>query len=137
MRLPHSIIPFHYDLELAPDIYENKSDRIFNGSVKIFFTVLRETDNITLHSSHNQVTPIEILCISKYSLQKTLKIWNTSFDNETQMFTIQLTDTLLEGQNFSLFLEFQGQLLRDMKGLYLSSYIMQVGNMTETRYEHL
>ena len=61
IRLPASIIPYHYEVRLQPFIH---GDLSIEGSVKILFDVAHPTDNITVHIAdivtHNDTVKVRI-----------------------------------------------------------------------------
>ena len=65
IRLPTSIIPYHYEIRLQPFIH---GDLSIEGGVKILFDVVHPTDNITVHIAdivtHNDTIKVRTFFVS-------------------------------------------------------------------------
>ena len=140
MRLSGALVPWHYNVELQPFIYApNPVNFKFRGNVSILFSVrAAEQRNITLHSHVNiSLESIVVRCVScargSDAARATLHATALSIELVAQMATIVLNDTLLAHENYSLWAHYSGPLLRDMHGLYWSSYKTTGANGSETQ----
>ena len=140
MRLSGALVPWHYDVELQPFIYApNPANFKFRGNVSILFSV-RAVDlrNITLHSLVSiSLESILVRCVScargSDAALATLRATALSIELVAQMVTIVLNGTLQAHENYSLWAHYSGPLLRDMHGLYWSSYKTTGANGSETQ----
>ncbi|CAH0694094.1 unnamed protein product [Spodoptera exigua] len=122
-RLPRSVVPKHYDLELIP----NLGKFTFTGKTAVKVSVLRSTSEIVLNcldlelnnvklqyeGGSEPITPIEVRL-------------NTADETATILF-----DRPLEEGEATLHCEFKGEINDKMKGLYRSKYLTPSG---EERY---
>lgn len=121
VRLPRTVLPQLYTLELLPDIYaDDPKDFKIVGKVDIVIDCLEATDNITIHI--NKLTIIRPTVKSQSGNQSGLKVVRTTEDNDRQFYIMFLSEKLRQGQTYVLSLEFEGPLKDDLAGLYYSSY---------------
>lgn len=125
IRLPRSIVPEHYDIELQPYIIENNFT--FDGKVKIVIKVLEPTDNVTVHI--NNVT-VESGSVRLRDLQsrKDQEIWSKSQDEEKQFYILHLKENLKKDAKYEIYMEYVGSLNDQLTGFYRSSYTDPNGN---------
>lgn len=127
IRLPKSVIPVHYDLDLVTNVHTGA--RAFTGNVKILVKIVTATSSITLHNRN--------LVIENITLTNALggnPIVNThTFDTSRDFLIIDTdTTTLTQGAEYILDIHFRGNLRTDMGGFYRSQY--QVSGETVPRY---
>lgn len=138
-RLPGALVPWHYDVELQPFIYApNPASFKFRGNVSIHFRVLAaDQRNITLHSLVNISLESVVLrclsCAARSQPPPALRAIALVNELAANMVAIMLNDKLELNENYSLWASFSGPLLRDMHGLYWSSYKVAGPNGSETR----
>ncbi|GIY37859.1 uncharacterized protein CEXT_664431 [Caerostris extrusa] len=116
VRLPRSVVPDHYDLELQPFIYPGNFT--FSGKVRILIRVLEATDNVTLHI--NNVTVREESVRLTGPNAPSLK--SVSEDKERQFFILHLGGELVAGHHYEVSMEYVGSLNDQLAGFYRSSY---------------
>ncbi|XP_069101890.1 uncharacterized protein [Argopecten irradians] len=128
VRLPRSLKPFLYELDIFPDIYKSDpQDFEFSGTVIIHITCEEATDNITLHS-HLLTIDEDSVVVTSGSGAAGPNVVKISYDLERQFMMIDLDNELQAGNNYTLGIDFKGPLKDDMVGLYYSTY--QRGNET-------
>ena len=121
-RLPSALKPVHYDVELKPYIYGNDSSNFqINGSVSINIHVIKNTNNITIHSHWLNVTKSSVSLVSDQPVTPT--VTNITVVNTTQFLVFSLDGPLLKGSNVTLSINFTSRLRTDMFGFYSSSYV--------------
>ncbi len=49
-RLPQNFRPYHYNLELRPDIYQTTPPFNFSGKVQIYFACVKASNVVTINS---------------------------------------------------------------------------------------
>ncbi|CAF0891242.1 unnamed protein product [Adineta steineri] len=118
-RLPSDVVPIHYDLNVKPYLNitnDNLRFSNFNGRVRIHINVIRITDRIILHKRFITIQePIEIT--------GGLTVVSTTFNPDSDFFTIILNRSLQVNEQPTLTLNYIGELRNDTDGFYLSSYI--------------
>uniref|UniRef100_A0AAY5L8X8 Aminopeptidase n=1 Tax=Esox lucius TaxID=8010 RepID=A0AAY5L8X8_ESOLU len=125
MRLPGNLIPKSYDILLQPHLYTvmtnaTNQSLIFTGNSTVCFKCLKNTTTIILHSKEQNVNAVGVTDVDNI---KSIKITETLlYGNESNFLEIRLDGLLVEGGNYCLVTEFQGELLDDLAGFYLSSY---------------
>ncbi|XP_021377931.1 uncharacterized protein LOC110466016 isoform X1 [Mizuhopecten yessoensis] len=121
VRLPRSVLPYLYELDIYPDFYKNDpKDFEFTGEVSIHVSCVQATNNITLHSHSLTIDENSIkLNTAGDTAPNVVKV---SYDLERQFLILELDSDLLAGRNYSFGISFSGRLKDDMVGLYYSSY---------------
>ncbi|XP_052090870.1 uncharacterized protein LOC127727793 [Mytilus californianus] len=123
VRLPRTVSPQLYTLELLPDIYaDDPKDFKISGKVDIVIDCLEATDNITIHINKLTIKKQTIYIKIQSGNQSGPKILRTTEDNDRQFYIMFLSEKLNQGQTYVLSLEFEGPLKDDLAGLYYSSY---------------
>ncbi|XP_068616878.1 leucyl-cystinyl aminopeptidase [Brachionichthys hirsutus] len=130
-RLPRSICPLSYDLDLNPDL----DDMTFTGRAVIGMSVLHNTKRIVLHSDN--------LNISK----ATFKLGNGEANDVTvleykprKQIAIKFSDELKAGLFCVLTLDYSASLSHTYSGFYNSSYMDKNGRkrvLAATQFEPL
>lgn len=127
VRLPRSNIPTLYDITLKPDIYSGHPEQFkFTGHITISFNCTEATTNITMHK--NKLTVSEIKVTNQMTSGSAPGVVRQSEDKDRQFLIIHLDGQLQAGQQYSVEMDFVGDLTDDLAGLYLSSY--KRGNQT-------
>ncbi|XP_056008322.1 putative aminopeptidase-2 isoform X2 [Ostrea edulis] len=122
VRLPRSVLPDLYTLELFPDIYQpSPANFTFSGSVKIDVRVVENTENITLHINKLTINESSVKVVAKVD-GAVIPISSFKQDKDRQFFIILLRQPLQMGTNYSVSINFKGPLTDDLAGLYYSSY---------------
>lgn len=116
-RLPKHIEPEQYYIELEPDF----KNAVFNGSVRIEFSVKEESNNITLHAKQLE---IDTSSITLTSARHVFEVINTNqINDEREFYIIFFNDTLTAGADYNLTIsKFRGILNSDNVGFYLAKY---------------
>ena len=128
VRLPRSVSPYLYELEIFPDIYHtDPADFKFVGHVKIWIHTFEATSNITLHSNKLTIDESTIFIGTNESIISTT-VQSTSEDTDRQFFIIQLKGLLDADRDYFVEMNYTGILANDLTGLYYSSY--KRGNKT-------
>ena len=129
MRLPGNLVPKSYELYLQPYLYPslNMSDvnvtdqtMLFTGNSTVVFQCVEKTKTIILHNNNLTLVGLNVTDLDSKKLLPFSKY--LQHDDWTNFLEIQMSDALAEGGNYSLFLDFQGEILDDLEGLYISTY---------------
>jgi len=143
VRLPETITPLYYKLELIPYVEEAKNFTL-NGKAWIDVNCLKATEKITLHIKNISikkdsvtVTPIRQaeLPVSEVKSGEeggSLTIQKHEFDEDREFYNITVAPGLEQGKLYRIYIEYTGMLDDSLGGFYRSSYIDQ--NTKEKRY---
>ncbi|KAI8500654.1 Endoplasmic reticulum aminopeptidase 1 [Branchiostoma belcheri] len=115
-RLPKSLAPFHYRLELKPNLEEF----LFTGAVEISLHCLAPTRYIVLHANLLNITEGSVFL---KSLRGEILTLRDRFLYPKNEFLVLESKTSLEtDRRYVIGMKFQGKLLEDMRGFYRSFY---------------
>ncbi|XP_013408526.1 uncharacterized protein LOC106172388 isoform X2 [Lingula anatina] len=129
VRLPSTLHPVYYKLDLKPDIYGNDPEHFnFSGSVEITIFCNESTLQIKLHSNKLTIPENDVKLMDENGVR--LDISNTEMDTENQFFILNLPHVLEKGKNYTLKMKFEGPLKDDLTGLYRSQYFSTAKNKT-------
>ncbi|KAK8789152.1 hypothetical protein V5799_021065 [Amblyomma americanum] len=114
--------PVHYVLEVEPGL-EEASNFTFNGTVTVTFVCRRRTDKIALHAAASLTVDVLNIVATFRSVQKPLRIDNTSRNVLEDLYLIRLKEQLHRNERYNLTLRFSGTVGTEPKGLYRVSYV--------------
>ncbi|TRY66396.1 hypothetical protein DNTS_003361 [Danionella cerebrum] len=127
LRLPDNVIPESYIVFLQPHLYPSipnnytEQSFAFTGNSTVRLKCMQVSKSIYLHAHNLNVTAVEVreagsnekLSVSGYKLHH----------NESDFLEIQLKDVMSgNGTYYDLFTQFEGELLDDLAGFYVSRY---------------
>ncbi|GFY23262.1 uncharacterized protein TNCV_3939581 [Trichonephila clavipes] len=116
VRLPRSVVPDHYDVELQPFIFPGNFT--FEGKVRIVIRVLEPADNVTLHINNVTVREESV----RLNGPDAPGVASVSEDKERQFFILHLKSNLVAGRQYEVQLDYLGSLNDQLAGFYRSSY---------------
>jgi len=101
----------------------------YNGWVEITIRPEKDVQQVTLHSNGLNITNADI-SFYRFGLfrQKWGKALDIGEDKNLTTITVYLQRPLIPGYNFTLRLDFEGEIRKELYGLYRSSY--KIGNET-------
>ena len=116
-RLPKNLKPFLYEISTFAvfDILTEPST--FDGQTIIKFTCIERTNSIVFHKLNLDFHGIKV-----QSDQNELIILSTSYDVETQLFHVTLSELLVNNQNYSISIDYTGIVETDNFGYFKSYY---------------
>ncbi|XP_069669083.1 aminopeptidase N-like isoform X2 [Periplaneta americana] len=118
-RLPITVLPTHYKLKLTP--YFEERNFTFDGEVEITVNATTEANSITLHYDDMEIIGDPV--VESLNGLQDLEVVNTTYDNVTQFFRIELDENLEVGNEYVIKIRYVGNLNDDdMAGFYKSSY---------------
>lgn len=123
-RLPTSVLPRHYVIEVTPYFTdENGKERFtFDGKVDITLSTNEPNINeITLHANQLDISP-NIRLRDEITPLTEIRIHSRTYDIRTHKYTLGLEKPLPQGRRYVLSLQYIGKLGTDMFGFYRSSY---------------
>ena len=116
-RIPDNTIPLHYDVYLFPNL-ENQT---FSGKVSILIKTTEPRDFFVSHIQYLKITKTEL----KNSYQEIVPL-EEAFEYDVNQFWVVVPskskNPVLPAGNYTLNLEFNGRLDRDILGFYMSTY---------------
>lgn len=113
-RLPNTIEPISYDIELTPFLETNFT---FQGTVEIRVKSIIDINEIVLHAGRLQIISHEIRT-KDGPVEKSER----NHVPQTERLIISLHKTIVKNEEFTIKIQFNGTLSDDMKGFYRSSY---------------
>jgi len=113
VRLPKHLIPHHYDLYLHP----NLETGLFNGQVTIHIEARKTSDYFLVHTKYLDITQTKL----RNAAGSTVPI-QSAFEFRENEFWVVEPEYALPSGNYSLFLEFSGNLTKGITGFYKSVY---------------
>lgn len=116
-RLPKTIIPNHYTLEIQP--YLIPGNFIFKGSVEINFYCKQRTDVIIFHAKNLSIDHQSIRIQNQKG--KNIELLKIEYEENVNLVILTLMDKL-SLDDYNLFMNFEGNLDRPAKGFYSYSY---------------
>ncbi|KAK3609374.1 hypothetical protein CHS0354_036614 [Potamilus streckersoni] len=118
VRLPSSLIPSHYSLEITPNIYGSKENFSFDGFVRIKVVCKEKRDIIWLHSKSLTHTEIRITD----SEDRIVPVFSWDLEDKREFLIIAMGESLKPGEIYYIEIKYHGQILNDLKGFFYSSY---------------
>ncbi|XP_072270057.1 endoplasmic reticulum aminopeptidase 1 [Pyxicephalus adspersus] len=132
LRLPSYVIPLHYDLLLHP----NLTTLAVGGLAKITVVVTQPTKFVVLHSKHLKITKSSIESkVGSSLVQEDVQLLEHP---TSEQIVLQPTDPLNPGKNYTLYIEYNGNLSESFHGFYKSTYKTRDGEvrvLASTQFE--
>ena len=124
VRLPRTVLPRHYDIRLLPIL--EKGNFSILGHVSIDIECQQDTDRIVMHSFDIAVDPKSVRLVQQGEEDQPMMVHDIGYDTERDFLNINLCQKhkvkLFKGRNYTLSMDFVGNLTDKLKGLYRSSY---------------
>ncbi|XP_035890493.1 uncharacterized protein LOC118502379 [Anopheles stephensi] len=121
-RLNDDVWPTHYDIEIKP-YFEPELDKqafTFDGSTAITVTATKENvTQIKLHKANMNIVSWKVMRKSNSML---VRNGNDTYDEETQILTLHLNETLLKNVEYLMVFNYVGVMEENMRGFYRSYY---------------
>jgi hypothetical protein len=129
IRLPKTMIPFHYNLDFQPDIYtSNEFDFNVKGNVTIKLICLEATKKIVLHAKKLTLVNSSIqFGESRQDPTGWVSYWSEYVDLD--FLTIHLNHWTIPGREYHLSLSYSTKLEINLMGMYYSSYFTDTGEL--------
>jgi puromycin-sensitive aminopeptidase len=116
-RLPTTVVPSHYDLELAPDL----DAATFAGTAEVAVIVTEATDEVILHALDLEISEAWLESTEGGRIDAT-----ASFDAPSETVTLALAATAEPGA-WALHTRFTGELNDKLVGFYRSTFTDEAG----------
>jgi glutamyl aminopeptidase len=118
VRLPRHLLPLHYDLRLHPDL----DTGLFSGRVAIQIQAIAPTSHFLVHTKHLTISETQL------HTEAGLRVnYDRAFEYERNEFWVVELGGEAEAGNYTLSMEFQGNLTRGIQGFYRSLYTNSLG----------
>lgn len=119
MRLPKTVSPLHYDLNIHPDLTALN----FTGIVRIQLDVHEDTNAVVLHAKHLQITNVLLLAPEGV---RPLQVFEYPAFHQLAL----VSDSVLtKGRRYEVQLGFAANLSDSFHGFYKSSYRTSSGEV--------
>lgn len=119
-RLPQTLVPSHYDIDIRPHFYDINPDNFwFEGNVSIHLECVEATSYIYVHTLSMTVDRVLVYGVDN---DESIIVRQTDYDEVTHFFRITLARTLTVNEEVIVSMSFNGGLFKDMYGLYYSDY---------------
>ncbi|XP_068131340.1 aminopeptidase N-like isoform X2 [Hyperolius riggenbachi] len=119
-RLPKTLVPDHYDLDLRPILEKNNEGLyVFHGESIVYFKCEISTNLVIIHSDKLNYT----LTVLKDSAGNNIVINKIDIVEKTNYLVLHLAENLVQGTTYTLQTAFVGELADDMAGFYRSEYV--------------
>jgi hypothetical protein len=125
-RLPKSLKPYYYDLKIDIKTFDTQIEPVnYDGEIKIYFNVLNlQVNSVEFHQFELDIVLSSIIVNFN---ERNINIESTSYDNVTDVFTVNLAEILEVNKNYSIFMKYTGLLKSNNYGFYKSSYVNSNG----------
>lgn len=121
-RLPNNTRPYNYELDIKIAL---PPARKFQGNVKIHLTILQPSNEIVLH--HEGLT---LYTSSNFLFEHATEtehcVQSSDYNEKNHLLQLQFNKELVEG-NYTLSLDYMGELTDDDSGLFALPYITSEG----------
>lgn len=122
-RLPKAISPVNYNILLHP----NLTTEMFNGNVKIDFTVSEKVPFVVLHTKALNITKTKLMRQLTNGLEG-INVKNTFEYEKFEQFVIE-PEVSLDVGNYTVELDFDGSTKGKLTGFYSSTYFHKGKNI--------
>ena len=119
-RLPNTIIPKKYSINLTPDLKKFS----FTGEEFIDLDILKETNVICLNSVDLKIDECHIILNNNYKLTPT----NIDYDSNSEVLYLKFDIKIKPGE-IVLFIKFSGKISDKLRGFYKSEYTNNYGEL--------
>ncbi|KAM8974074.1 aminopeptidase N-like isoform 3-T3 [Pelodytes ibericus] len=122
-RLPKTLKPYHYDVELRPVLEKNAQGLyVFYGKSTAYFTCVEATNLVIIHSNKlNFTTPTK--AVLRDSNTNDLPVSKVEEVLLTNYLVLHVVNSLEVGKNYSVHTDYIGELADDLAGFYRSEYV--------------
>ncbi|XP_058061851.1 membrane alanyl aminopeptidase-like [Anopheles bellator] len=121
-RLDGTVVPSHYDIEIKPyfEAEPNKEPFTFDGSTTITVkAVAAGTAKIKLHTASLSILAASVMLKSNSA---PVQLFNQSYDEETEVLTLNLRSVLLTNVDYLVSFNYVGRMEENMRGFYRSYF---------------
>ena len=121
-RLPKTLIPFHYEVELKANLFSaiDSSDlNWFSGNSSVSFTAIENTSYVVIHSYNLNYSDIKL---HEARSGDEVSIYNSWLYAPNQFLVVAVTEQLNTMSNYTLQTNFIGELANDTTGFYRTRY---------------
>lgn len=122
-RLPATVKPLHYTLELEPDL--DPSKLTFKGKVTVDLIVLQDTDKLVLHSLDLRLGDITL----KPQTGAAVRPASVKFNKSDETVTLTFPRTFKAKSSVLLSIKYSGVLNDQFDGLYKAQYTKRNGEV--------
>ncbi|XP_022218977.2 thyrotropin-releasing hormone-degrading ectoenzyme [Drosophila obscura] len=133
-RLPTSLVPFHYELNLTTHLENSYTTNFaYEGTVNISFFVHKSTDVVVLHANELSIKLSKTELQEWYSLQK-YPILEFNFNRKLDYLIMKAERFLKQGRHYSLSIEFGRPMSESKREGYFLAYSTDVMSQQKSWY---
>ncbi|RUS70352.1 hypothetical protein EGW08_021885, partial [Elysia chlorotica] len=123
VRLPDTIMPVHYDVELTPMFFaDDPKDFTFSGKTTLIVECKNSTSTISVHAKDIVINQTAIRFEGEVPRRNDPRFLNMEIDDKREFINLHLSKDLTVGQRYKIFLSYSAKLKSDLHGLYYSKY---------------
>ena len=123
-RLPNIATPTKYSLHLEPDLTNFK----FTGQSKIILTVHQDTNTLTLNAKNLTIVPNNVNVVGGKITKPEIAL-NVDLKTEEEFVVVTFNSTLVNGTEYTLTINYSGELNDQKVGFYRSRYLKKDGTV--------
>ena len=122
-RLPKSLRPYFYDLTVKTSFDVLTEPNSFDGDLLIRVSCLERTNLISMHQTELDISQSSIKVTNDANNAIQFNVFSTKYDEDTQIYSITLSQSLEINQNYSISMNYVGKIQANNFGFYKSFYI--------------
>ncbi|KAK3769904.1 hypothetical protein RRG08_048116 [Elysia crispata] len=123
VRLPDTVMPIHYDVELTPMFFaSDPKDFTYSGETTLIVECMKPTDRISVHAKDIVIDQSTISVQGVVPNKADPSFLNMEIDEDREFIILVMSGNLRVGQRYRIFLSYSAELKNDLHGLYYSQY---------------
>lgn len=122
-RLPKSLKPYYYDLTVKTTFDAQTEPFTYDGDLTIQFSCLQNTNSISIHTNEIDINLSSVVITSASNPGATYTVTSTSYDSDTEIFKMVLSQPLQANQNYTMSMSYLGLSQANNFGFYKSFYL--------------
>lgn len=136
--MPLQLIPYHYDIDIAPDFYRPAPPFPFDGTVSISFECIETTNVLTLNSVGLTITDVTIVVNSDsvtVPAPPTVDYW--TLEASAQFLHVYVLNAFEPGARYTATITYNGvaNSYSEGQGLYWDTYVSTEDQSTKYVYK--
>uniref|UniRef100_A0A4Y0BN47 Aminopeptidase n=2 Tax=Anopheles funestus TaxID=62324 RepID=A0A4Y0BN47_ANOFN len=121
-RLNEDVLPTHYEIEIKPYFEPEPQKQAFTFDGNTVITVTAAKENVTQIKLHMAHMDILLWSVMRKSNSMLVPSEGRTYDEETQIMTLQLKEGLLKNVEYLIVINYVGVMEENMRGFYRSYY---------------
>ena len=121
-RLPKTLKPYMYDLTVKMTFDVLTEPFYFDGILTIHISCLQATNTISIHKRDIDINSTSVIISSISNPSTTFSVLSTMYDEDTEIVSMTLSQSLQANQNYSIAMIYIGETQANNFGFYKSFY---------------